>query len=532
MLSNQSNYVMKNRVARLTAVSAVFGVVLGLGGCSADVSRFDLGKYSYNNSDGPTGALPASSGLTPSEPMASAASAPAGRLGESYPRAKSAGAAYDRGYSSDARTAVAQRRARLRTASGSAPDSYQQNSNDVRSSRLDDVPATRKPRMLSSLPREQRAGLGARPDIERTGIKRPQLERTASVITVERGDTLYGLSRRHSVSVAALMSANGLRSPMIRPGQTLSVPMSGDAAAQSAPSSRALSSRASSAENTSYRTASSRIEPSRSDAAMTGSAGLSDEGAQYTVRSGDSLYRIARQHGLRTAQLVAANPDVNPRRLRPGQSLVIPGAGSTAVASGSRRVTSRSAPRVVSTARYSQRKAPRKMASLRNDGAANAAPGIRKINPGRNEVATDRRGQRTKIAALSPASKRKAADRFRWPVSGKVISKFGPRNDGTHNDGINLSVPMGTTVKAAQNGVVVYADSELKGYGKLILLRHDNNWVTAYAHNNSLLVKRGDRIRRGQVIAKAGKTGTVDRPQLHFELRKGSKPVNPLPYLR
>ena len=117
-----------------------------------------------------------------------------------------------------------------------------------------------------------------------------------------------------------------------------------------------------------------------------------------------------------------------------------------------------------------------------------------------------------------------ASDKLRWPVNGKIITGFGQRNDGTHNDGINLSVPQGTAVHAAESGVVAYAGSELKGYGNLVLLRHDNGWVTAYAHNDELMVKRGDKVQRGQVIAKAGRTGSVDQPQVHFELRQGQSP--------
>ena len=112
-----------------------------------------------------------------------------------------------------------------------------------------------------------------------------------------------------------------------------------------------------------------------------------------------------------------------------------------------------------------------------------------------------------------------------------MIAGFGPRADNTHNDGINISVPPGTDVLAAEGGTVAYAGSELKGYGNLILVRHDGNWVSAYAHNDQLLVKRGDKIKRGQIIAKAGKSGTVDQPQVHFELRQGSKPVDPTKHL-
>ncbi|KAB2850741.1 MAG: M23 family metallopeptidase, partial [Hyphomicrobiaceae bacterium] len=120
---------------------------------------------------------------------------------------------------------------------------------------------------------------------------------------------------------------------------------------------------------------------------------------------------------------------------------------------------------------------------------------------------------------------------FRWPVKGKIIGKFGPRNDGSHNDGIDIAVPLGTEVVAAEDGVIAYAGNELKGYGNLILIRHDDNWVSAYAHNEQMLVKRGDKVKRGQVIAKAGKSGNIDHPVVHFELRQGSKPVDPTKHL-
>jgi murein DD-endopeptidase MepM/ murein hydrolase activator NlpD len=92
-------------------------------------------------------------------------------------------------------------------------------------------------------------------------------------------------------------------------------------------------------------------------------------------------------------------------------------------------------------------------------------------------------------------------------------------------------VPLGTSVKAAENGVVAYAGNELKGYGNLVLIRHANNWVSAYAHNDEILVKRGDQVRRGQIIAKAGRSGQASQPLLHFELRKGSRPVDPTKFM-
>ena len=120
---------------------------------------------------------------------------------------------------------------------------------------------------------------------------------------------------------------------------------------------------------------------------------------------------------------------------------------------------------------------------------------------------------------------------FRWPVRGRIIAGFGARPNGTQNDGINLAVPEGTPIKAADDGVVAYAGNELKGYGNLVLIRHADGYVSAYANASKLLVERGEHVKRGQVIAHAGQTGNVTSPQLHFEIRKGSTPVDPRKFL-
>ena len=120
---------------------------------------------------------------------------------------------------------------------------------------------------------------------------------------------------------------------------------------------------------------------------------------------------------------------------------------------------------------------------------------------------------------------------FRWPVNGRVIQAFGPKPSGQQNDGLNVSVPEGTPIKAAEDGVVAYAGNELKTYGNLVLIRHANGYVTAYAHASEIMVKRDDTVKRGQIIAKAGQTGSVTAPQVHFEIRKGSTPVDPAPFL-
>ncbi len=148
---------------------------------------------------------------------------------------------------------------------------------------------------------------------------------------------------------------------------------------------------------------------------------------------------------------------------------------------------------------------------------------LAQANPQPDEPATE--------APIKASEATGALPTFRWPVRGKVITGYGAKTNGKSNDGINLAVPEGTPVKAAEDGVVAYSGNELKGYGNLVLVRHSNGYVTAYAHASELLVKRGDTIKRGQVIAKSGQSGEVGSPQLHFEIRKGSQPVDPLQFL-
>ncbi|KFG68791.1 hypothetical protein JH26_15125 [Microvirga sp. BSC39] len=133
-----------------------------------------------------------------------------------------------------------------------------------------------------------------------------------------------------------------------------------------------------------------------------------------------------------------------------------------------------------------------------------------------------------KAPAPEPEATASVSGDFRWPARGRVIAGFGA-NGG--NEGINIAVPEGTPVKATEAGTVTYAGSEVKGYGNLVLIKHENGYVSAYAHNGSLNVKRGEQVKRGQVIATSGQTGNVTSPQLHFEIRKGAQPVDPMKYL-
>ncbi len=116
-------------------------------------------------------------------------------------------------------------------------------------------------------------------------------------------------------------------------------------------------------------------------------------------------------------------------------------------------------------------------------------------------------------------------------MRGRILASYGSAPGGGHNDGINIAAPRGTPVRSIDTGTVAYVGNEVKGYGNLVLVKHDNGWISAYAHLDDVTVKPGDTIASGQVIAKVGESGGVTEPQLHFELRRGKKPVDPKEFL-
>ena len=340
---------------------------------------------------------------------------------------------------------------------------------------------------------------------------------TGEMVEVQRGDTLYGLSKRHRVSLNELMRVNGLTSPALKPGQKLYLPVSTAALPDA--------------------------EPRRpAPVAAPSVAAPADWNGSYTIKPGDSLYAVARRHNVKLDDLTRYNGISDVRRVRPGTVLKIPGDSSViAEAAGAPPQT---------TPKYAEapRTAPITSAPIGDfSTAAPATPGpqLTILNAKKPETETPVGGERSAAvesptrtdvpAASAPAAPGSGSvasnGKLRWPAKGRVVTGFGPRPDGTHNDGINIAVPMGTDVHAAEDGVVAYAGDQLKGYGNLILIRHEGGIVTAYAHSDQMLVKRNDRVTRGQVIAKAGKTGHVDQPQVHFEVRKNERPVDPAPML-
>jgi murein DD-endopeptidase MepM/ murein hydrolase activator NlpD len=236
----------------------------------------------------------------------------------------------------------------------------------------------------------------------------------------------------------------------------------------------------------------------------------------HFVNHGDTLLSIARQNHVPVGELAKANGLEPSAKLKLGMKLNIPGAKTAGMAPAA-------PPAVVASAQPAAAPTPpvTRMAAVTPAGPQQTAR-LAQANPAPDS---------TPVEAPKPAETTGALPTFRWPVRGKVITAYGAKANGKANDGINLAVPEGTPVKAAEDGVVAYSGNELKGYGNLVLVRHSNGYVTAYAHASELLVKRGDTIKRGQVIAKSGQSGEVGSPQLHFEIRKGSTPVDPLQFL-
>jgi murein DD-endopeptidase MepM/ murein hydrolase activator NlpD len=286
-----------------------------------------------------------------------------------------------------------------------------------------------------------------------------------------------------------------------------------------------------------------------------------DGGTAITVARGQTVNAIARQYNVPAAAIVEANQLANPNAVEPGQRLVVPryvAGNAQAAGSGNVHVV-KPGETLISIARrngmslsalaransidpYTRLNvgdritvpAGGRQFAARAAPAPKAAPQPAPVETVASVPAQTANVAKPEVHEDKPASKAEPAGSiptFRWPVRGRIIAGFGAKANGTQNDGINLAVPEGTPVKAADDGVVAYAGNELKGYGNLVLVRHPNGYVSAYANASELLVKRGDNVKRGQVIARAGQTGNVTSPQLHFEIRKGSTPVDPTKYL-
>ncbi len=258
-------------------------------------------------------------------------------------------------------------------------------------------------------------------------------------------------------------------------------------------------------------------------------------GITVEVQPGDTLYSIARRHRVTASALKELN-DLSTTSVRPGQRLKLPAAArerGPLAKSDPFGIFDKAAPPTgeATSAKLTGTKEAAK------EPPANLPPRVVQVKPriiraeeepkAEARVKTVKRTDTATDAGPPPAV---ASGQFRWPLRGKVIAGFGAQSDGSKNDGLNLAASLGTEVRAAEGGRVHYVGA-LKGYGNMVLIRHSNTWATAYGYVDQILVKVNDEVKRGQVIAKVGKGASASQPQLKFELRKASAPVDPLAHL-
>lgn len=315
-------------------------------------------------------------------------------------------------------------------------------------------------------------------------------------VIVQPGDTVYALSRRYNRPVRAIIEDNNLQPPYaLQPGQRLNLPQS----------------------------------------------------RFHTVQRGETLYSISRSTGVDLYSLAQANDLQPPFSISIGQQLKVPSPTGYAVASAP-APESPSAPQEPAPRGYQADTLPvtpgATVTAPAQAPAVDETPNSAGLPPIPQHAAPETPAPAPHVASAPPSSAGPTADpkqdtvlppragrTFSWPVRGRVLTGFGPTPDGLHNDGINIAARAGAPVIAAENGVVVYAGSELKGFGNLLLIRHADGWMTAYAHLDKQLVKKGQKVTKGQAIGTVGSTGGVSQPQLHFEIRRGTQAVDPAKFL-
>jgi len=315
----------------------------------------------------------------------------------------------------------------------------------------------------------------------------PDMTAKSGSVRIEPGMTLYSIARANNLTVAELAHANNLAAPYsVAIGQTLRIPGRANAIAP---------------------------QPAYAKPDSTLAAGS----GEHTVRAGETLYSLGRSYNVSPFAIAKLNGLSSNAALRQGQTVRIPNKGG---AGGGPVVASQQKPARMPVA---------------NNTTSNDDSGDQTDQPATETAQAEpqpaQQPQQQQMVDTQQPAQEAGSLTFRWPVKGRVISGYGSKPGGLRNEGINIAVPEGTDVRAAEAGVVAYAGNELKGYGNLVLIRHEGGWVTAYAHNKDLFVKRGDTVKRGDVISKAGQTGSVSSPQVHFEVRKGATAMDPMRFL-
>ncbi|QKC83535.1 peptidoglycan DD-metalloendopeptidase family protein [Mesorhizobium sp. NZP2077] len=348
----------------------------------------------------------------------------------------------------------------------------------------------------------------------------------ATEIVVRDGETINGIAQHYKVPADVIMKVNGLSATKgLKTGQKLVIPAyaySSKAEPKVAdakpakdgkhdlpatapdkvavlPQQPKLKEGKSAAQVDASAAASQPKEPKPAQVAKaTGAAGT------YTVQSGDTMSSIARKTGVGVVALKQAN-GMKDGLLKIGQALKVPAGGTATVASAK--------PAKVD---------PVTTATTQPPAKATPSETLASYTPPKKDAKVIQQAEDDDAVAPDATG----IGKMRWPVRGRVISGF-----GSGKDGVDIAVPTGTPIKAAENGVVIYAGDGLKEFGNTVLVRHENGLVTVYGHASSIEVQRGQKVKRGQEIALSGMSGTTDSPKLHFEVRKNSAPVDPSGYL-
>jgi murein DD-endopeptidase MepM/ murein hydrolase activator NlpD len=496
---------------RLAGSVAVLALATLVAGCSSDVARFDDGFYTGAVPNKPTprgsvGSQPYPGGLD--DVNTGSLRAPSGNAGGVRQQVAPLYSAQTPGngqYGAATRTAGIER-------STLAPPSSSPVMNDA--PRYD--PPAAEPSMAAAPTRAAPSGKAG-------------WQNTGNNVTLGNGETVDTLSDRYGVPAKAILAANGMTSASdARPGQQITIPTY-------------------SYGQTGVRTAAATA-PSNPNTPALGSAPAplrvpekaSSRTAGIVVESGDSLMGISRRTGVPVAALREAN-GLTDDNIRIGQTLKVPGGGSAPkrVASVEPKPVAVMAPvepaKPAAAAQPKPYEAPKSAAKAEKPAVVAAAPAasetVIKAEPLQAEPTSTVSDQtENEVAAATPAGT--GIDQFRWPVQGRVVKRYGEKSGAKRSDGLDISVPRGTPVKAAENGVVIYAGDGLKEFGNTVLVKHDNGLVTVYGPADELKVKRGATVRRGQEIATAGVSGNTDTPMVHFEVRKDSAPVEPAKYLQ
>ncbi|MCR4917599.1 MAG: peptidoglycan DD-metalloendopeptidase family protein [Alphaproteobacteria bacterium] len=400
-----------------------------------------------------------------------------------------------------------------------------------------------------------------------------------SKIVVAKGDTLYALARANNITVQDLITANNLSKPyVLYPGQELKlvkesvkpkpveqvqdliVPeRKAVAPKQTEPVKKVEKKDSNVKESNKIETVQTKPATTETKKQVTKvEKNAPKPEPKHTIKTknikvkrGDTLYSVSRRYSVPVNDLAVMNGLRAPFALHPDQSLIVPDVPEVKIITKEqdKKIETKKPETVAKPEPKSVEKKPEvKKSETKKPESQKTETKPKTVNAPKTDVKkqqqvskkdikkdkTEKKKSESKVESKKSTQKlaARSSSKFSWPVRGTILSHFGAKSGGLFNDGINISAASGTSVRAAENGVVAYAGNEIKGMGNLVIIQHEGGWMTVYAHLNSMSVRRGARVNVGDKIGVVGQTGKVTKPQLHFEIRKGTKAYNPINYLK